>query len=63
MPETKKITVKLVRSRIGYDQKQHANLQSLGLRKMNSTATHSDNPCIRGMIFKVRHLVTVSEEN
>ncbi len=63
MPETKKITVKLVRSRIGYDQRQHANLQSLGLRKTNSTATHSDTPIIRGMIFKVRHLVTVSEEN
>jgi large subunit ribosomal protein L30 len=63
VPEAKKITVKLVRSRIGYDQKQHRNLQSLGLGKMNSTATHSDNARIRGMIFKVRHLVTVSEEN
>ena len=63
MPETKQITVKLVRSRIGYDKKQHANLQSLGLGKLNSIATHSDNARIRGMIFKVRHLVTVSEGN
>lgn len=63
MPETKKITVKLVRSRIGYDKKQHANLQSLGLGKTNSTVTHNDTPIIRGMIFKVRHLVAVSEEN
>jgi len=63
MPETKKITVKLVRSRIGYDQRQHANLQSLGLGKLNSTRTHNDTPIIRGMIFKVRHLVEVSEEN
>lgn len=63
MPESKKLTIKLVRSRIGYDQKQHANLQSLGLGKLNSTATHSDTPQIRGMIFKVRHLVAVSEGN
>ena len=63
MPETKKLKITLTRSRIGYDYKQHANLQSLGLGKMNSSVTHSDNPRIRGMIFKVRHMVTVTEEN
>ncbi|MEB3223008.1 MAG: 50S ribosomal protein L30 [Candidatus Sericytochromatia bacterium] len=63
MPETKKISVKLVRSRIGYCYKQHRVLQSLGLGKTNSTVSHFDTPIIRGMVNKVRHLVTVSEEN
>jgi len=36
-------------------------VRSLGLRKLNSTALHDDTPSIRGMAFKVRHLVTVEE--
>jgi large subunit ribosomal protein L30 len=34
-------------------------LQALGLRKMNHTVEHFDSPMIRGMIFKVSHLVSV----
>lgn len=63
MPETKKIVVKLVRSRIGYNHHQQRVLVALGLRKTNSTRTHNDTPIIRGMINKVRHMVTVAEEN
>ena len=59
--DSKKITVKLTKSPIGYNRKQGAVVQSLGLRKMNSTAEHFDSPMIRGMINKVRHLVTVTE--
>ena len=57
----KKMTVKLVKSPIGYSEKQRRVVQSLGLGKMNTTATHSDSPTIRGMIHAVRHLVAVSE--
>jgi len=61
MPNDKKITVKLTKSPIGYNKNQLAVVQSLGLRKMNSTVEHSDTPTIRGMINKIRHLVTVVE--
>jgi large subunit ribosomal protein L30 len=61
MPNDKKITIKLTKSPIGYNKNQLAVVQSLGLRKMNSTVEHSDSPTIRGMINKIRHLVTVVE--
>ena len=42
-------------------QVQGLVVQSMGLRKLNHTVTLADTPETRGMIFKVRHLVTVSE--
>lgn len=63
MPDAKKISVKLVRSRIGYSYKQHRVLDALGLGKTNTIVSHYDTPTIRGMVDKVRHLVAVSEEN
>ncbi len=35
---------------------------SMGLRKMNRTRRYPDRPEIRGMIFAVKHLVKVTEE-
>ncbi len=35
---------------------------SMGLRKLNSTRRYPDRPEIRGMVFAVKDLVTVSEE-
>jgi large subunit ribosomal protein L30 len=60
-----KIEVTLVKSTIGKDRKQERVVRSLGLRKLNQTVRHEDNPCIRGMVEKVSHLVrvqTVEEE-
>ncbi len=54
-----KVTYK--KSTIGYSHDQKRTIASLGLRKLNQTALLPDNPSIRGMIFKVRHLVTVEE--
>jgi len=34
---------------------------SLGLRKLNATVERPDNPSIRGMVNKIRHLVEVEE--
>lgn len=34
---------------------------SLGLRKLNRTRSYRDCPEIRGMIFKVKHLLKVEE--
>ncbi len=36
-------------------------MDALGLTKMNRVVEHEDNSSIRGLIRKVRHLVTVIE--
>lgn len=59
----KKLIVKKIRSSISTKPAQRATLVALGLRKMNSTREHEDNPVIRGMIRKVHHLVEVKEVN
>jgi large subunit ribosomal protein L30 len=47
------------KSVIGYSRDQKATIRSLGLRKLNSVVVKADSPSIRGMLFKVRHLVQV----
>ena len=47
------------KSRIGATARQKANLEALGLRKVNQTVEHSDSAIIKGMIEKVKHLVAV----
>jgi len=55
----KKVSVRWVKSQIGYDRRQRATLRGLGFRRLNQTVELQDTPAIRGMIFKVRHLVVV----
>lgn len=57
----KTVTVTLVKSPIGFEKSQGKVVESMGLRRLNHTVTLKDTPETRGMIFKVRHLVTVSE--
>ena len=59
MSETIKITQ--VKSEIGSTKKIRATLVGLGLTKMNKTITRKDTPEIRGMIYKVQHLVRVED--
>ena len=54
-----KLSVKLVKSGIGYKEDQKRTLKALGLRRMNQTVEHNDSAAVRGMINKVRHLVSV----
>ncbi|MDR9458526.1 MAG: 50S ribosomal protein L30 [Dehalococcoidia bacterium] len=56
-----KLIVTWVRSGIGHPQDQKRTLQALGFRRLNQTVEHNDSPSIRGMIMKVKHLVTVEE--
>jgi large subunit ribosomal protein L30 len=49
------------RSTIGQVKSQRATIRSLGLKKLNQTVIKEDTPQIRGMISRVRHLVTVEE--
>ena len=57
----KTVKVTLVRSTIGFDRKQARVVQGLGLRRIRHTVELADTPATRGMIHKVRHLVTVAE--
>jgi large subunit ribosomal protein L30 len=56
----KRLTVTLTKSTIGFDNKQWLVVESLGLRRINHTIEVADTPAVRGMIHKVRHLVTVT---
>ncbi|MEW6759151.1 MAG: 50S ribosomal protein L30 [Acidobacteriota bacterium] len=56
----KQLVVTLVR-RPG-TEKLRKVVWSMGLRRMNSTRRYPDRPEIRGMIFAVKHLLTVTEE-
>ena len=55
----RKIRVTQVRSTIGFNKKQGDVVRSLGLRRIRHTIEVPDTPEVRGMILKIRHLVTV----
>ncbi len=57
----KKLAIRQIRSGIHCQQVQKRTLEALGLRRMNMQVVHPDRPEIRGMIFRVRHLVSVEE--
>lgn len=56
-----KIKVKLVKSGIDQSKRQKNTLEAMGFRKLHQVVEMNDNPAIRGMIEKVKHLVTVQE--
>ena len=56
----KQLEIRQIRSGIGAAHDQRATLKALGLKHQRSVL-QQDNPAIRGMIFKVRHLVEVTE--
>lgn len=55
------LKIKLVKSPIGFAHDQKDTVKALGLRKLNQEVVRPDNASIRGMIFKVKHLVSVEE--
>ena len=59
--ETPMVKITLVKSPIGFDRTQGATVQGMGLRRIGHTVELVDTPATRGMILKVRHLVTVSD--
>jgi large subunit ribosomal protein L30 len=54
-----KITVMQVQSPIGRKSDQRKTLIGLGLNKLNRTSILEDTPSIRGMVYKVKHLVKI----
>lgn len=57
--QTRRITVKWVKSAIGYDVRQKRTLKALGFSKLGQEVQHADTPQIRGMLNVVKHLVEV----
>lgn len=55
------VRITLVRSPIGYSERQKATVRALGLRHINQTVEHQDSPTLRRMIAKVAHLIDVEE--
>ena len=59
------IKVTLWKSHSGSNERQLGTLVGLGLRKIGDTKVLKDTPSIRGMVFKVKHLIhteTVKED-
>ncbi len=59
--EAQTLRITLVKSPIGYPQRQKSTVRALGLRKLNQTVEQADSPVIRGMLAKISHLVAVEE--
>ena len=59
--KNKKVRVTLVKSPIGFSKDQKRTVVALGLNKLNSSNELPDNSAVRGMIFKIKHLVRVEE--
>jgi large subunit ribosomal protein L30 len=57
----KKIRITQVVSQIDCLENQKLTIKALGLGRPNYSVVKVDNPKIRGMIRKVRHLVRVEE--
>mgnify|MGYP001293243063 CR=1 FL=1 len=56
-----KLRIRQIKSASGHTQDQHATLRALGIRRMQQVVEHNDTPQIRGMTFKIRHLVRVEQ--
>jgi large subunit ribosomal protein L30 len=56
-----RLQIRQIKSAGGHRFDQAATVRALGIRKLNVPVEHDDTPQIRGMIFKVRHLVEVVE--
>ncbi|QRO01652.1 50S ribosomal protein L30 [Archangium violaceum] len=52
------LKVKLTKSFSGSSEDQIATIRSLGLKKFGDERLLQDTPAVRGMVNKVRHLVT-----
>ena len=59
--DVRRVKITLVRSPIGFDRTQATTVKGMGLRRIGHSVELVDTPETRGMILKVRHLVTVDE--
>jgi large subunit ribosomal protein L30 len=57
----KVVRVTLLRSPIGFSKEHKATVKALGFKHLHQTVEHKDTPTLRGMLYKVAHLVVVEE--
>ena len=55
-----KLQIRQVRSGSGHAARLKRTLAALGLKHHQAVVVHPDHPALRGMLYKVRHLVEVS---
>lgn len=55
------VTITQKRSAIGRPPAQRRTLRALGLRRIGHSVVKPDSPELRGMIFRVQHLIDVQE--
>ena len=58
-----KLKITLLKSPIAKLIKQIRTVEALGLHKIGQSVLREDNPCVRGQVFVVRHMVSVEEIN
>ena len=56
-----KLKITQTKSTIACLKDQIATVKALGLHRIGQSVVKEDSPAIRGMIFKVKHLVSVAE--
>jgi large subunit ribosomal protein L30 len=56
------IRVTLIRSPIGYSKEHKETVRALGFKHLHQTVEHVDSPTLRGMLYKVAHLVVAEEK-
>jgi large subunit ribosomal protein L30 len=61
MADAKTVKITLVRSPIGFNKNQAKVVEGIGLRRLGHSVELRDTAETRGMIHKVRHLVTVND--
>ena len=54
-----RLKIRWDRSQIVYPEDQRRTIRALGLRRLHQTIERDDSPTIRGMLHKVRHLISV----
>ena len=57
--ENRRLKITLLKSTIGFNRNQAKVVESMGLRRIGHSVELRDTDATRGMILKVRHLVTV----
>jgi large subunit ribosomal protein L30 len=59
--KSKTLRITLVKSPIGYSERQKGTVRALGLRRLHQTVEQVDTPTLRGMLDRVSHLVRIED--
>jgi large subunit ribosomal protein L30 len=61
-PVAKTMRITQTKSVIGTPEDQKRTVRALGLKRIGHTVEHAGTPAVRGMVFKVKHLIKVEED-